>query len=136
MMRLRSSVRCSKNVMVPPGSSVRPESCELGAESVTGSHGVLRVLGRLLYIRAFGFRAVPRGAFGVAWYGFGDGGDDWSFANWRFHRRLARRSFSPRRRRKCGGLTRLSRSATGGHHFRSLISLGQQGLPLQVAHLL
>src|SRR5437016_9841593 len=51
MMRLRNSLRCSKNVMVPPGSSERLEFCVLGTESATGLRRMRGVLGGFWQIR-------------------------------------------------------------------------------------
>src|SRR5215472_3256721 len=134
MMRLRSSVRCSKNVIVPPGSSARPASCELGAESVTGSRVFLGVLRRFLQI--CGSCSVFCGAFRATRYGLCDGGNERSFACRRFCRGLVRESLGTRRSRLSPRLTRLRSHGAGGYSFGSLFALSQHSLTLEVAHLL
>src|SRR5215471_11105963 len=79
MMRLRNSLRCSKNVMVPPGSSERMEFCVLGAESATGLRRMLRILRRFWQIRSRRLGIVFCRRFGAAGHGLADRRDGGGF---------------------------------------------------------
>src|SRR6266403_1967680 len=71
-MRLRSSLRCSKKVIAPAGSSGGGVICELDSGSGTGSGRMLVVMEGILGISdgsRFGFRLGP--FFRRAWDGFG-----------------------------------------------------------------
>src|SRR5216683_3126837 len=111
MMRLRSSLRCSKNVIAPPGSSSGAVICVLGVESGTGSGRMLRVLGRVLGIR-------DRSSFRRAAIRLDLG---W----WRFRARGSSQR---------GGLARLDGGGSGGC-FSGFFALGHECLAFQVVHL-
>src|SRR4029077_19918347 len=63
IMRLRSSLRCSKKVIAPAGSSVDVVSCELDSGSVKGSSRVLVFVERRLRTRDGGRFVVVFGWF-------------------------------------------------------------------------
>src|SRR3989442_5883870 len=84
-MRLRSSLRCSKKVIAPPGSSGGVVICVLDSDSGTDSGRMLAVMGSFLGIRdrrGFGIRLG--GLFRRERDGFGNPCDCRGFGGARF----------------------------------------------------
>src|ERR1700731_3252395 len=134
-MRLRSSVRCSKKVIAPAGSSTGGVICELDSGSGTDSGRMLVVMECFLGIRGgFGSGLGFGRLFRRAWNRF----DNWrdhkvlgagfcmNFARWRFRVR------GPGWREGWAG----SGCGRSSDRFSSLLALGLQGLALHFAHFL
>src|SRR5260370_26438294 len=73
IMRLRSSLRCSKKVMAPAGSSGGGVICVLDSDSGTDSGRMLGVRGSFLGVGSCGRIGLDFGwFFRGPWNGFGD----------------------------------------------------------------
>src|SRR5713101_8531114 len=95
MMRLRSSLRCSKKVIAPPDSSGGVVICVLESESGTDSGRMLVVLGSFLGIRDLCSFSIRFGRlFRRAWNGFGHRRDHRVFGGARFCLCFVRKGFS------------------------------------------
>src|ERR1700676_1639181 len=157
MMRLRSSLRCSKKVMAPPDSSGGATAAGGGVSSwavgvMRGGHkSGVRVRFMSQARRGVGFRrSLGGGFFGGTRHGFGNGGDD-------------RPGYGRVGNHEGFGLARIDRDAIGGvfggrgfcawgsalagrfggcwfggsgagGDFGLLFALGEHGLALEVAH--
>src|SRR5260370_83006 len=134
-MRLRSSLRCSKNVIAPAGSSAGVVICELDSISGTDSGRMLVVMGRFL-------GTCNRGALGLGLGRFFRGARN-RFDNRRDHKVFGSAGFCMDLAggRFCvGGPGRHEgRTELGGRSscsFSSLFALGLEGLALHFAHFL
>src|ERR1700687_6174002 len=135
-MRLRSSVRCSKKVIAPAGSSTGGVICELDSSSGTDSGWMLVVMECFLGIRdcfgsGFGFGRL----FRRTWNRFdnrrdrkvlGGAGFCMNFARWCF------RVSGPGRHEGRAGFG----GGRSSGRFSSLFALGMQSLALHFAHFL
>src|SRR5215467_3976395 len=126
MMRRRNSLKCSKKVIAPPGSSAEPEFCGLCVEPGTRSG---RRLGAL-----FGFFRFDCGCFGFGFERFLARTRD-GFVSRGNCRGFARRRFGARGSNGGSRLDWLGGSR-GGRRLCGLFALRQKRLTLQVAHFL
>src|SRR6266851_5275970 len=134
-MRLRSSLRCSKKVIAPPGSSGGVVICVLDSDSGTDSGRLLVVMGSFLGICDRRGLGLPIGRFfRRAWDRFGNWCDHWVFGGARFCPSLVRNGLSasgPAPGRWWDSLCGSRRSGSG---FSGLLALGLHGLPLHLSH--
>src|SRR5260370_2489130 len=135
-MRLRSSVRCSKKVIAPAGSSTGAVICELDSDSGTDSGRMLVVMGTFLGTRdggAFGF-CLGR-LFRRAGNRFNNRRDHQVFASAGFCMTLARGRFcvSGPGWRERGARLSCSGSVDG---FESFLAFRLEGLTLHLSHFL
>src|SRR5207253_9435070 len=135
-MRLRSSLRCSKKVIAPAGSSAGVVICELDSGSGTDSGRILVVMVRIFGTQARGILGLGVGGlFRGAWNGFGNRGGHRVFDGTRFSLSLDRRRFrvsGPSRGRRWAGLG----GRRSGGSLGSLLAFGLERLALHIAHLL
>src|ERR1700687_851054 len=135
-MRLRSSVRCSKKVIAPAGSSTGVVICELDSGSVTDSGRMLVVMECFLGIRDyFGSGLGFCRLFRRTWNRFDNRRDHKVLGGAGFCMNFARWCF-----RASGPSWREGRAGFGGGRssssFSSLFALGLQRLALHFAHFL
>src|SRR6266581_7137441 len=134
MIRLRSSVRCSKKVMAPAGSSAGGVICVLESDSGTDSDRVMGVIGSFLGTGDPSGIGLDFGRlFRRAWNRFGNRRDHRVVGGAGFYLRLARGCFRTGRRRGCCSLRGLGRGRSGGF-FGGLFARRLECLALHFAH--